>query len=283
VNEATPETIDARLLRWRQGDFVLAEHWFVFRTSRSSPQTDAGRVAAEAESDLAEVSVRGFVLVTQTCDIVRGCCDRPFVEVSPLVEVSKDDLQAIERGRRPQYAYVPGVAEKRLVADLDRTMTVEKAVVAEWERRHGCTSDDQARWFSEALARKRQRAAFPDDFVAFVGKLQRRLVDKHGKESDEGAALRALREIRVLATPDWSTTPCSLVLYFIRDESASDFAGTSWAVHLEKWMKLVPKEGRFSADGQVTTLARMNASDYVHSDRLDLDHLSKPVTKPPPT
>ena len=215
MNQATPETIDALLLHWRQGDFVLGEHWFVFRTSRNSPQTDGGRIAAEAESDLAEVAIRGLVLVTQTCDIVRECRERLFVEVSPLVEVAKNDLQAIERGRRPQYAYVPALADEGLVADLDRTMTVEKAVVAEWERRDGCTSDDQARWFSEALARKRQRPAFPDNFVALVGKLQRRLVEKHGKESDEGAALRALREIRVLASPDWSTTPCSLILYFI--------------------------------------------------------------------
>jgi len=34
--------------------------------------------------------------------------------------------------------YIPGVAELNLVADLDRVMTVEKAVVAEWERKSGC-------------------------------------------------------------------------------------------------------------------------------------------------
>lgn len=245
---------------------MLGEHWFVFR--RSAPQ--------DLDPDLAEVPVLGFVVVTQTCDLVRDCAVRPYLEVSPLVEVPRDELHAIERGRLPKYAYIPGLIDKLLVADLDRTMTVEKSVVAEWDRQVGCRSDEEARSFSAALARKRNRPAFPDDFNKFVGKLQRRLTEKHGKDSDEGAALRALREIRVLASPDWEAAACKLLFYFIRDEQTETFGGTPWADHKTKWMALIPSSGRFTTDGQVTTLSRMNASDYVHSDALDLDHLSKP-------
>lgn len=81
-----------------------------------------------------ETEVRGFAVLTQTCDLVRPCADRPFVEVSPLVEVDDRVLREIERGRRPNYGFIPGVAPRRLVADLDRVMTVEKAVVAAWAR-----------------------------------------------------------------------------------------------------------------------------------------------------
>lgn len=94
---------------------------------------------------------------TQTCDLVRRCADRPFVEVSPLVEVDDRVLREVERGRRPNYGFIPGVAPRRLVADLDRVMTVEKAVVAAWARVEGSRTDDDARRLSLALARKRAR------------------------------------------------------------------------------------------------------------------------------
>ena len=57
------------------------------------------------ETDLAESEVRGFVVVTQTCDIVRTCRTRPFIEIVPLVEVDEKQLYQIQRTRQPQYAY----------------------------------------------------------------------------------------------------------------------------------------------------------------------------------
>jgi hypothetical protein len=51
-----------------------------------------GRVAAEADADLAKQQVLGLVVVTQSCDVVRSCTERPYVEVCPLVEVDDDPL-----------------------------------------------------------------------------------------------------------------------------------------------------------------------------------------------
>ncbi|MFN7528834.1 MAG: hypothetical protein ACK5QA_15635, partial [Dolichospermum sp.] len=130
--------VDAALQAWQQGDYVLGEHWFVQRFHPQRPLTQESIGVAQEETDLAELEVRGFVVVTQTCDLVRTCRTRPFVEVVPLVEVDEEQLYQIQRNRRPQYAYIPGVAELNLVADLDRVMTVEKAVVAEWKRKSGC-------------------------------------------------------------------------------------------------------------------------------------------------
>ncbi len=169
------QEIDAALEKWRQGDYVLGEHWFVQRYDPQRPLTKASLDAAQQGiDDLIESEVRGFVVVTQTCDIVRSCSSRPFIEVVPLVEVDEQYLCEIERGRRPQYAFIPGVVEHRLVADLDRIMTVEKAVVAGWERKQGCQSDQEVRSLAQALARKRIRFAFPDDFTQWAGKLQSR-------------------------------------------------------------------------------------------------------------
>ena len=198
----------------------------------------------------------------------------PYVEVSPLVEVDEGTLREIARGRRPNYALVPTVADERFVADLDRVMTVEKSVVAGWDRVAGCESDEDRRRLSGALARKRARPAFPDDFVAMVSQLMNRMSSKHDKESDEGRALRALREIRVRAAPSWDDDPVEITLLFIRDEGADDFEGKRWDQHLEAWLARVASGGRFQIDGVVSTLDDLTARDYVESDRLDLDHLT---------
>jgi len=56
------------------------------------------------------------------------------------VQLEERALKEVERGRRPQFAFVPGVAHRRLVTDLDRVMTVEKSIVAGWERTPGYTT-----------------------------------------------------------------------------------------------------------------------------------------------
>ncbi|MGG6269123.1 hypothetical protein ACQ4M3_25620 [Leptolyngbya sp. AN03gr2] len=269
------QAVTTSLQAWRQGDFVLGEQWFVLRYNLQKPITQEAIRDAQEGVDLTEIAVRGLVVVTQTCDIVRSCEDRPFVEVVPLVEVEAASLQEVQRGRRPQYAFIPGAAELSLVADLDRVMTIEKAVVTEWERQVGCISDQDFRNLGQALARKRVRFAFPDDFIEFIKPLQKQLQSKHGKNSPEGEALRSLQEIRVQASPAWDAVSMELMFWFIRNEEDLQFQGTSWNKLLEKWLRLVSAAGRFQrVEGVVTTLEDMTAKEYVQSDRLDLDHLS---------
>lgn len=267
--------LDELLKHWRQGDCVLGDQWFVFRIAPEAPLTEEAIAAAERDIENAEVAVRGFSVLTQTCDIVRACAKRPFLEVCPLVKVEASTLREIKRGRRPNYAYIPGVAERHLVADLDRVMTVEKAVVARWDRVRGCCDDNEARRLSLALARKRARFAFPNDFVEFAAPLISRLSKKHNKNSGEGRALRSLREIRVRAAPSWDAKTVELMFWFIREEGEPTFEGQRWDDFLDAWLRLVPVNGRFvKVDGVVFTLGDLTAQDYVESDPLDLDHLS---------
>jgi hypothetical protein len=267
------QEVDTILKEWCQGDCVLGDHWFVQRCNPERPLTEASSDAAKEGTDLVEDEVRGFVVVTQTCDIVRSCDSRPFIEVVPLVEVDEQCLYEVRRSRRPQYAYIPGVAELNLVADLDRVMTVEKAVVAEWERKSGGRNDEDIRALGQALARKRVRFAFPDDFTELAKKLQKRMQDKHDRASVEGEALRALREIRVRAAPSWGAPKIQLMFWFIRDEAQVQELG--WDRLLKQWLQLIPASGRFqSVEGLVVSLEDMTAKDYVESDPLDLDRLS---------
>ena len=273
------ELVDERIATWRQGDCVVENDWFLYRTNVENPLTDDGKAAAVEGAENAETSVHGFAALTQTCDLVRSCADRPFVEVSPLVEVDDQVLHEIDRGRRPSYGFIPGVADRRLVADLDRVMTVEKAVVAGWERIEGCRTDEDARRFSLALARKRARTAFPDDFTEFASPLRDRMLEKHDKQSDEGRALRALREIRVRAAPSWDADAVELTFWFIRNDDEPAFEAEDWEHCLTALPEPQPTFGRFvRVDGVVMTLDDLTGRDYVESDPLDLDHLS---TRPP--
>lgn len=267
--------VDAALLTWRQGDCVVGEQWFVFRTHLERPLTSDGAAAAAEGVDTAESEVFGFMVLTQTCDLVRKSSERPFVEVCPLVEVDEAQHREIQRSRRPNYAFVPALADRRLVGDLDRVMTIEKAVVARWDRAAGWQTDAEARRLALALARKRARVAFPDDFVAFATPLVRRMSSKHDKQSDEGRALRALREIRVRAEPSWDADEVKLAFWFIRDADDATFEGKRWDQFLKEWKKRIPKGGRFvDVQAVVQTLEDLTAREYVESDPLDLDYLS---------
>ncbi len=259
---------------WHQGDAALEERWF---THVAEPALSLTPESAQADEGLQAITseVEGLVVVTQTCDVVRSCVARPFVEAAPLVQVSGAALHEVEKGRRPAQAFLPALAERKLVVDLDRIMTVEKSVVASWTRTPGCGTDREIRAFALALARKRARVAFPNDFVALASNLTKRMSSKHDKDSDEGRALRALREIRVHAAPAWEADEVVLTFWFIRGEDAPGFEERRWDHYLDGWLERLHTAGRFtSIDGAIQTLDDLTAREYVESDPLDLDHLS---------
>jgi len=247
--------IDAALTDWRQGDLAVEEHWFTQVADATNALTPE---SAEAGDGLQAVTVdvEGLAVATQSCDIVRSSTERPFIEVSPVVKVSASVIQEIARGRRPAYAIIPAVRKRSLVAHLDRVMTVEKAVVASWKRTPGCGTDHERRDFARALVRKRARVAFPDDFVEIAEKLLGRLQSKHDKDSDEGRALRALREIRARAAPSWNADQGEVAFWYIPESDELDFRGArlervprslaqpdhpGWAVHEDRGRRMYPR------------------------------------------
>ena len=271
------EDIDAALRYWQQGDCLLGEMWFAWRFVPPRPISEqaVNSFTEYPDIDIVEEQVPGLAIVTQTCDIVRTCKTRPFLEVCPLVYIDMPDLSAVQHGKQPRFAYLSGLRDKGLVVDLDRVMVVEKPLVMQHERVRGCFTDEDVRNFAEALARKRSRFAFPDDFVGWVSPLSSRLSSKHNKDSPEGIALRALREIRVHATPSWSADQVEIFFHFIRNVGG-DLSGFQVSeLNLETWLHLLQPSGRFmSVDGHLVDLEDITASEYVHSDRLDHDNLT---------
>ncbi|MEE4212772.1 MAG: hypothetical protein V2I43_26295 [Parvularcula sp.] len=281
--------VDKAMSVWRQGDVVLGANIpFMHVADLSRPLTDEAQELADEDPDPEETlasiatTIPGFVVLSQTCDLVRSCQDRPYVEVAPLKEVASE--QITNARRIPAIAIVPEVAEKNLVADLDRVMTLEKSVLAalpENARTEGCRSDDERSDFASALARKRYRFAFPDDFNVAISKLRDRIIRKHGKPTfdkkgnptAEGEVYEKMREIRVLC-PDWDASPLDVTFLFIF-ETRLAIPGKSDRIIEEELMSRVSKDGRCSGvEMRVVGLDELPAADWLASQQLDYDHLS---------
>lgn len=281
----TEGTINAQLRRWRQGDVSLdAGLEFIYLADQASISTsqqsdEEATVSLTSEPNTSLVvpileEIRGVAMLTQTCDIIRDCQKRPFVEVAPLVELEPHVVEEVRRLKRPRFAFVSATAYEGLVADLDRTMTVQKAVVAHWTRLSGFDTEQEARDFALALSRKRSRFAFPDDFTRATKDLQRRIVAAHTKQTAEGAHLRSLREIRVRAAPSWDHETVELDWWFIKENDPED-TQSEWGTFVERWIGLFEQAGRFKINSRTACrLQDISAQDYVESDHLDLDRLS---------
>ncbi|QQS10831.1 MAG: hypothetical protein IPK81_14475 [Rhodospirillales bacterium] len=283
--EADETDVDRALQVWRQGDVTLSPnigfvHWanIVHPLAYASKQAVAQRNSDDDFPDghmlVEDSAIEGFVILSQTCDIVRASNDRHYVEVAPLIRVSPEFLDEVRRVRRPAFVYIPATAAERLIADLDRTMTVEKSVVATWKRTPGWATDAESRSIAQALSRQRARFAFPDDFNAALAPLASRFRAKHNKASSEGAYMRALSEIRVRAAPSWDDPIVQLTVWFVKDEASTPDI-VDWSGVIDKWVELIGQSGRFRVESAIAVrLEDMTARDYVDSDRLDLDHLS---------
>ena len=160
-----------------------------------------------------------------------------------------------------------------LVADLDRIMTVDKALASSWSFHKGCRTAVEQQRFANAIARKRNRFAFPDELVELLRPMQSRIVKKHSKSSVEGELLRILREIRIAVTPSLEAEEISCFFYFIvADES---LITPELEEQCNKWTDLItPTSSYISFDAIVTSYNGISALEYISSIPLDLDYLS---------
>ncbi len=266
--------LDSLLKVWRQGDCIPGPREFVFRTDPRRPQTPEGREAVLEDPTNPYVAhpVEGFMVLTQTCDLVKPLEVSPFVEVSPLVTLPPDLFRETRLGARPRFVTVPPLHRTLQAADLDRTFTVEKVCLATWPRLQGCRTDAERRRLSLLLGRKRQRAALPDTFAPWFKPLRNRLGRLDQSTTEEGRTFQDLEEIRVQPFPSWDSASISVFLWFILKDGAP-VADRSQV--LKDWLgKLSPRPPIVSVEGRMAHYVDLLASEYRDSDSLDLDHLS---------
>lgn len=277
TSEQKEQELTAILQDWCQGDCVLGPQAFVFAFDPGFRVTDASKLIADAtQSPYVEEEVDGLVVLSQTCDIVKSVALRPFVEVAPLVKKEDAELKQIAKGSRPQFATVPGVSGDQLVADLDRTMTIEKPILATWKRIRGCRDDHEKRLFSNALARKRVRAALPNDFVELIRPLQEICKKRHGKDSPIGRSLEAISEIRVQPHPSWNCSePIKVKFLFLLPPEFDQTFRAEVDRELSQIMTAIPESEKYELDHSIGSYFELSAAEYIGSDRLDLDYLSQ--------
>jgi hypothetical protein len=95
--------IDARLQDWQQGDVLLAgEVPFVYLADYDRPVTLHAQQAAAADQSaggdslgVISVDVPGLAILTQTCDLIRSCLERPLVQVAALAPLQPDILDEV--------------------------------------------------------------------------------------------------------------------------------------------------------------------------------------------
>ena len=259
--------IDERMACWRQGDLALGERWFV-------------HVGLEAQSSAPAVlttEVAGLMVVSQTCDLVRRHGLRPCVEFAPLIALDPEIWESVWRGERPSMATLSCLRAFGLAADLDRAMTVEKRIVADWVRTEGCMNETEVRLLADELARHRQRFAFPDEFSLAARKFIGTIKHKHGRASPTGTFLSALREIRIQALPGWGAASIALRVWFILESPPPNEQRRGFYFEAERLLgKLDVQGGVFGAvePPQLVLLSEMTAEEYVCSERLDVEYLS---------
>ncbi|MBK9577822.1 MAG: hypothetical protein IPO40_12155 [Fibrobacteres bacterium] len=278
---STPEEIERRLAdwreekcAWRQGDCVLQPFDFLWLTDARNPLTEAGKGAVAGGADVAGQTFPGAVVLTQTCDIVRSWDKRPFLEVAPLIEVDAAQFEQIRKGKQPGYLFIPALSGSRLVGNLSQPMTVEKSVVAGWQRVPGWEFDQDGQNLSRSIIRRLERFAFPDDIVQMYDKWECRIKGKHGKASPEGQLLDRLLEIRVEAKPSWDAKAIEVTFLCIRPEDSKQIE-SQVIDQIPSWETMIEKPSRVTkVEFTVEPLSSLSALRYLSSARMDFDHLS---------
>lgn len=269
--DAPVDDIQDRLAEWQQGDFTIDCGDLLFLDLPVSEE--------EPYEPVFDEGVAGCVVISQTCDIVRETEILPNVTVCPLVEVNDQRKSDIEKGQAPRYGLIDGVPEG-IVVDFSRAMSVSKNLLVTWGRQRGCSDEKHGIEFARSLERFFGRFAFPDAFNESLKSLRKAIYSKHEKNSDLGAALRSIRELRAHPHASWNNVDSVPITFFVvlegdgerevQDRNAiskaiSDkFTGIEW-------------HGPFSLHDPglyLTTLSDMTAAEYLNSYPLDLNALS---------
>lgn len=270
--ESEPPDQQSILRAWRQGDFALGVGPFIYGDLSGNPD-GAGLAAYFDEED-----PPGFVVVSQTCDIVSDPAKNPWVVVCPLVKVDSFRVTEIERGGVPRFALIENAPEG-FIAELSRPLTISKDLLASWRVNKGFTDPAQAVEFARSLERCFGRFAFPDDFNRSISPLLKKLKDGYGKvKAEMGRVARSVAELRVRPSAAWDTEGVRVrFLLILKPEEQREAQITEISAAFEEIISSLLWQGGFRIDDpslQLGTYDDFIARDYIESVALDINALS---------
>lgn len=290
------ENLQTAISQWSQGDAVLGEFPFFWAYDPQKPLKDSAEQAEDAEPingvAIAGAMVKGVVLISQTCDIVRAFSDRPYIQLVPLVEVDRHTLDLVRKGMRPRFLFLPAFADQNLVADLDRIISVEKTFLGVWERRPSFSTEAERRSFAESIRRYYSRPAFPAPFVEALRPLEEWFRLKHDKTPDlpkkgktapfhPGPCLRALEMVLVKANPSWESMTFRVEFVLVRKLEEDGIPAADWETFIQECRTRAQLPEEIPSEWSEKPLAHLPAKLYLESDILDLGHLSDETRRRP--
>src|SRR5438105_2299413 len=110
--EKTFTDINQITAQWAQGDCALGAYEFFFKANPSHHVATSNSL--KEDEDIIAQEIDGFCVVTQTCDIVRDCKDRPYLEVVPVVSLDETAYEEAAKGGRPNYGYIPALRDRKM-------------------------------------------------------------------------------------------------------------------------------------------------------------------------
>lgn len=234
--------------------------------------------AGPLEAFFSETDPVGFVIVSQTCDIVSDESRLEFVVVCPLVVVDTQRVNEISRGRVSRLGFVEHAPEGT-VADFARPMTITKKLLATWDRIPGFTDQGKAQAFARSLERHFGRFAFPDNFNKAIRPLLEKVISKYGKaDSPLGKAARSLTEIRVRPSTDWNSEQVSVqFILIVSPKERRLLEPAAIKSEFEGALNSLPWGDGVMLDDPAVRLGGYDdflARDYVESFSLDLNAIS---------
>jgi hypothetical protein len=274
---------------WQQGDIVyIAGLPFVFMADLRNPLTDPskeflsgeGQVAPDNPYAAVTIDVKGFVVISQTCDLIRDFTDAPTVQLATIEKVSPSVFAGVKKRTTIRYLFLPELEPELIVANLDQVLTVEKAIllaIKPKQRKCAVRNDVEAQILSEGIARKFSRFAFPDEFTEALSKFRNSIIGRHDKNSQAGRTFQALKEIRVANSNGWADLKSEIEFLFLfeNDEDITQECGSC----IDDLMNHFVVNERFPVipSFRCVTFKDITADTYRRSLLLDLNFLSIPA------
>jgi hypothetical protein len=229
-----------------------------------------------------EIASGWTVIVTQTCDVVRGLEHVEHLQVMPVVALSEQEWNEALNGRRGTLFSLPSADDLNIefpAVDCAICFSVAKAALAHGGVKTLSTSLDPASriLLSHWLMRRVDRHAFPDELEQHVlAPLREKLAKSMGKTSQAGFLADAL--LGVWSSTEWAA---GVTIFFIVDQNLLLRRGVDIDADkaVEELMKPMHKAlGSAGLAVQVTAMVRtldaVSACDLMVSHRqVDLDPL----------
>ncbi len=254
--------------QWRQGDFTLQRTHIPLIMETDDEGLDVGTI-----------ETLGWVVISQTCDIVNYGERKEYVSICPIVAAPTAVLKEVHAGVTPAFGKLDLAVADDHVIDFGMIATVHKRALLLLERNDGFPDDAARSVFQQSLERRFGRFAFPDWLSnGPLRQLRKRAREAHKSSGANGNIYKAIDEFRVRGNPDLESKD-SVIGFLAIVNRDKEKATTREAIRQElvtqagkwDWPDAFIKEDEFMVIG---TLDEFSGRDIKESHSVDLEFIS---------